>query len=244
MENIKFEPKNIKLVKIDQICPNAWNPKDKDTDEFRMIVRGIEKKGLQAPIFCRTVPDIEGYEIVDGEQRWRACKQLGYASVLVYNMGALTDQEAKEMTLWFEHKVPFNEITLAHMLKDMASLPDLIVPFTDEQLANYKEMSEFNWQNYQDGELELQDTDSEKSQHFNVTPEQLARIQMIVDEGVGDATVALMTVDKIKVTSEQKATIFDALHQYKKKYTDTSDGEALSQFAVKAIAGLQKEEHE
>jgi len=242
MENIKFDPKNIKLTKIDRIYPNKWNPKDKDTEEFRMIVRGIEKKGLQAPIFCRTVKGVDGYEIVDGEQRWRACKQLNFASVFVYDMGEISDQEAQEMTLWFEHKVPFNEITLAHLLKDMVSLPDLTVPFTDVQLENYKEMAEFNWQNYQDGDLELQDTDSVKSQHFNVTDEQLARIQLIAEEGEGDATVALMTIDKIKVTGEQKATIFDALHQYKKKFTETTDGEALSVFAVKAIAQLQEGE--
>ena len=46
MERIIFDPKNLLLVDINSVRPNTWNPKDKETEEFQMIKRGIDKKGF------------------------------------------------------------------------------------------------------------------------------------------------------------------------------------------------------
>jgi len=150
---IDFEAKNIKVIPIEEAHPNAWNPKDKDTDEYRMVKEGIERKGLKAPIFVREVPNTFGYEIVDGEQRWTACKELGFKEIVVYNLGPISDQEAQELTLWFEQQVPFNEVKLSGLLKDMVTkFPDLIVPFTSQQLENYVKMADFNFEMFNGGE--------------------------------------------------------------------------------------------
>ena len=42
MERIKYDVKNISLVEIDKIRPNNWNPKDKETEEYKLTHKPME----------------------------------------------------------------------------------------------------------------------------------------------------------------------------------------------------------
>lgn len=152
--NIKFDPSKIKVVGIDEVRPNSWNPKDKDTEEYKKILEGIRLKGLRLPIIVR---ENNGFEILDGEQRWTACKELGFEKVIIYDEGQISDKEAQELTIWYQQQVPFNEIELAKVIKGLASqYNDLELPFTEEQIQNYIKMEDFDWNQFN------QETDSEK----------------------------------------------------------------------------------
>jgi len=177
---IDFKAENVKVVPTEQVHPNDWNPKEKDTEEYRTVKRGIETKGLKAPIFVRTIPNTFGYEVVDGEQRLTACVELGFKEVVVYNLGDISEQEAKELTLWFEQQVPFNEIKLATLLKDMTlKFPDLQVPFTGQQLENYVKMADFNFDMFNEGDGTLLPTD--EMIIIKVTKEQKAIIDQAIE---------------------------------------------------------------
>jgi len=83
-------------IELNLIRPNAWN-----TNILTSTTRKIIKQRMIAggpdgtpPIIVRKVG--EAYEIVDGEQRWRIAKELGwkYLDAIVLE---LTDLEAKKM---------------------------------------------------------------------------------------------------------------------------------------------------
>ncbi len=149
MAEITFDPAKLFITDIDLIRPNDYNPKDKETEEYKKVKESIEKNGLRLPIVVREISGVEGYEIIDGEQRWRVCKELNFEKVIIYNEGNLNDQRAKELTIWYQQQVPFNEILLAKLVTEMASsYKDLALPFSEEEVLEMKELVNFDWDNF------------------------------------------------------------------------------------------------
>lgn len=173
---IKIKAENYKVIPIDKVRPNPWNPKDKETEEYNKIKKSIKTRGLREAISVR---NNNGYEILDGEQRWRACKDLGFKNILVYDWGKIDDQMAKEETIWKEVQVPFNEVKLAELVsKMMEEYKNVNLPYSPEELENYKNMTEFDWDKYnEDSEL-----DSEiRTINVRVTLEQYEIIMKALD---------------------------------------------------------------
>jgi hypothetical protein len=155
---IQFDTKKVKTVPVEQVRPNTWNPKDKNTQDFEKVKRGISLKGQRLPIIVRETGEKETlYEIIDGEQRWASCKALGFKNVLIYNEGKLSDKEAKELTIWFQQQVPFNEIELAGLVKDITMNLEgleLELPFTQTEVDEFMKLSDFDWNQYDTNEIE------------------------------------------------------------------------------------------
>ncbi len=174
MERIKYDSKNIAIIDIDDVRPNNWNPKDKQTEEYEIIKRGIKLKGLRLPIIVR---ENKGYEIIDGEQRWRICKELGYKKIIIYNEGQVSDKEARELTIWYEQHVPFNEVNLAKLITDMnTDYGNLEVPFTDEAIKDMEKLTKFDWDAFK--ATKTPDTNNElKTLSVTMTSEQYDIIQ-------------------------------------------------------------------
>jgi len=166
---IKFDENQLKIINIDEVRPNTWNPKDKDTKEYQIIKQSLNKKGLRLPVVVR---ENNGYEIIDGEQRWTAWKELGHKTILIYNEGKISDQEAKELTIWYEQKVPFNEIDLAQLVTQMnLEYTNLELPYSELDLEEMKELANFDWDKYKDNFEEEQKEDF-KTLTLNCTDEQ------------------------------------------------------------------------
>lgn len=67
---------------VDLISPNPEQPRtDLDEDGVAELADSIKKVGLVQPIIVR--PLGEGYQIIAGERRWRACRQAGLETVPV-----------------------------------------------------------------------------------------------------------------------------------------------------------------
>lgn len=70
--------KKLEIIKIplEKIAANPYQPRQKfDEKEISDLAQSIEAYGLIQPIIVRAVDD--GYQIVAGERRYRACKLLG-----------------------------------------------------------------------------------------------------------------------------------------------------------------------
>ena len=104
--NKDFNPENIEKVSIDSVYPNSYNPKVKDSKEYSDVVESLKQNGLMSFIFVREVEGEDGYEIVDGEHRYLAAKELGYKEIYIYNLGKISEEEARALTLWLEVQVP------------------------------------------------------------------------------------------------------------------------------------------
>ncbi|MCT4618120.1 MAG: ParB/RepB/Spo0J family partition protein [Marinisporobacter sp.] len=77
----KKAPKGeIDKVNINQIKPNRNQPrKNFNQDKLDTLAESIKNHGVLQPIVVRTIE--EGYEIIAGERRWKACRQAGLKEI-------------------------------------------------------------------------------------------------------------------------------------------------------------------
>ena len=154
----EYDKDRLVIVPIESVKANPWNPKDKETKEFKQVVRSLELYGFRQPILVREKDGLDGFEILDGEQRYTAATELGYSEVPVYNLGKISDTEAKAATIWMEVQVPFNEIDLSHLVVELDEL-EVALPYTEAEIEDFKHMSEFNFDTFDDDEGEFDDMD-------------------------------------------------------------------------------------
>lgn len=205
----RFDPRKVSVVPLDSVRPNTWNPKGKGSQDYEKVRRGIELKGLRLPIVVREIVDPERFlEVIDGEQRWTACKDLGYENIIVYNEGQVSDQEARELTLWYQTQVPFDEVQLAGLLAGMqVDFSDIEVPFTEQELDRYNQLANFSFEN-----LDTEDPGD------------------VSDRGKPEVLM-------IKVTEEQHGIIMMAIKQIQDENDNCSEGRALELCAADYLSG-------
>lgn len=132
MENT-YDPKRILRVPLSQVHPNNYNPKDPNSKEYQNVLKSIKLNGFRQPILVRE--DGTDFEIVDGEQRYTACLELGFDEIYVYNLGEVDDNEAKALTLWFEVQVPFDKVLLTPLVANLSEL-EVELPYNDKQISS------------------------------------------------------------------------------------------------------------
>lgn len=177
MENKDFDPSKIIKVPIDKVEPNDYNPKEKNTKEYKNVVESIRRNGLKQPIFVREVDDNDKYVVVDGEQRLTAANELGYTEIYVYNLGKISEEEAKALTIWFEVQVPFSEVELAPIVVELNKL-DITLPYTDEEIVTFEKMTQFDFDTAYNEEGPQNDEldDEMKTLNIKMTPEQFETV--------------------------------------------------------------------
>ena len=74
----QMEAMQVETVPIDSLRPNAYNPNRQTADEFAKLKKSILENGFGQPIVAW-----RSGEIVDGEHRWKACKELGFTKIKV-----------------------------------------------------------------------------------------------------------------------------------------------------------------
>lgn len=84
----------ITKISISQIIPNKFNPNAMPGGTFKKLLLSIKKFGLFNPIIVRKIED--GYEIIDGEQRYKGFIALKYIEIPCRIIEA-TDEEVKQM---------------------------------------------------------------------------------------------------------------------------------------------------
>jgi len=128
----------INEIEIEKVRPNDWNPNMMDSKKFGMLMKEISSKGCRQPVLVRLKGDM--FEIIDGEHRFNACKELGYSKVPCIVV-ADNDVEAKVSTIMMgKIKGEFNPVKLAKLIEDFAKT------YTKKQI---KEMT-----GYSEGEIE------------------------------------------------------------------------------------------
>lgn len=208
MARITFDPTKISKVSIDSINPNTWNPKDSGKGaEYEKVVKGMQIKGLRGFIVVR---EHEGsYEILDGEQRYTAAKQLGFKEMFIYNEGNISDKEAKELTILWQSQVPFDSVKEAYLVNELVlEAPENIeLPYSELELEEMKELAAFDFEQYAN-----QSDDNEENDNN------------------------LKTI-KIAVTLEQYEIIMNALSDIMEK-DDCTESTALERMAADYLSGV------
>lgn len=176
------EPKIVgkyEIVDIKRLVPNNWNPKEKIEDnrqnrqKYLSLLYTIENKGFNDPIDARTLDDKPDgvLEVLDGYHRLLAAKELGFLKIPIINYGKISLNEAKGITLdKIKVRIEEDEVLVAQLLEDIRK--DLepeeeitkIVPFTKEQVEDYRDLLKFDWYNYKVNLLPLKQGESETSE--------------------------------------------------------------------------------
>ncbi len=187
--NKDFNPENIKRVSIDLVHPNGYNPKAENTKEYYDVLESLKQNGLMSFIFVREVDGEDGYEIVDGEHRYLAAKELGYEEIYIYNLGKISIEEAKALTLWFEVQVPFDNVELAPIVVELSKL-DIKLPYSEEQIDKFAELQKFDFDELGDDEP-VEEEEGFSNLALRLTQEQFMFIdgrikEVMKDEGVSE----------------------------------------------------------
>lgn len=115
---------------IDAITPNPRQPRAVfDEDALAELVHSVKEIGLLQPVVVRPVDD--GYELIAGERRLRACKEAGFTTIPAIIRS--TDDEAmlRDALLENLHRADLNA------LEEAAAYQQLLSDFgsTQEELA-------------------------------------------------------------------------------------------------------------
>ncbi len=137
-----------KEVDISLIVPNRWNPNAQSKEMIQKGVQSVEKYGLLSFPLVREVAGI--YEIIDGEHRWKYAKELGYKTLQVENIGEISENEAKTLTILLNNLRGKDDVQKrAKILKQLNEGQLQLLPFTEEEIKNEKELIDFDFSQYE-----------------------------------------------------------------------------------------------
>lgn len=128
--------KELKVVDINLLDANPWNPNEEALEMFDKVRSNIKEYGFIDPVLVREKN--ERYQIIDGEHRWRAAKELGFTEVTIQNMGEVHDWDAEFLTLQMNNlRGEDNQVKRGKILKDLQEQkPELLqfLPLYDDQI--------------------------------------------------------------------------------------------------------------
>jgi ParB-like chromosome segregation protein Spo0J len=76
MKTITFPVLNVKMVDINKVQANNYNPNSVAPPEMRLLKHSIEEDGYTQPIVCYYDQETDMYIIVDGFHRYRCAKEF------------------------------------------------------------------------------------------------------------------------------------------------------------------------
>ena len=87
----------VSKIKIEKIKPNRSQPRKKfDSEKLNELKNSIKEKGIIQPVIVRTAQD--GYELIAGERRFRAVKELGFTEIPAI-VKEVNDADSLELSL-------------------------------------------------------------------------------------------------------------------------------------------------
>lgn len=117
-------------VPVAQISPNPQQPRDEfDQSAHEELMTSLAEVGLLQPIVVRPVDD--GFQLVMGERRWRACRELGWERIPAIVRPTEDSAMLRDALLENLHREQLNP------LEEAAAYEQLLVEFdtTHEMLA-------------------------------------------------------------------------------------------------------------
>lgn len=137
------------------VRPNGYNYNQQSPAVFNKLVESMRQFGFTLPIIVRQLRK-NAYEIIDGEHRWRAARELAMPDVRIINLGTVSDEKAKQLTIILnELGGSPDQVRLADLLRDINSNVDFgalakVMPFAEKELAAYIDSVDFSFASLSD----------------------------------------------------------------------------------------------
>lgn len=138
-------------VPVAKVKPNGWNYNVQNEATFTKLDRSMKKFGFIEPVIVRQVKG--GFEIINGEHRWRAAKTDGLETLRVIDVGKMSDEDAKQLCVIFnELSGNPDEVRLAEVLRSInAKVPTdellAVMPYSSSEMDMYLNAVDFSFDN-------------------------------------------------------------------------------------------------
>ncbi len=105
---------SIQSIQVARVSPNPFQPREKFNPEtLAELKQSIAAKGLVQPITVRRYDN--GYQLISGERRLRAVRELEYDRIPAYILDVRTDEDMLELSIIENiHREDLNPIDIAH----------------------------------------------------------------------------------------------------------------------------------
>lgn len=142
-----------RTVPIDSIEGNPWNPNVQSDFKYEHTKKVIAEFGFLDPVTVRS-GRLKGKafkkpQIIDGEHRWRAAKEIGLTEVLILDVGRMADEKAKVLTDVMNNlrgeNDPLRWAEMVQSVKD--TMPDLVqyLPYQPDELDAMIQSTQVDW---------------------------------------------------------------------------------------------------
>lgn len=155
----------VTLVDINELHPNPWNPNEQTARQYEAEIESLKTYGFVQPIIARENPDGEGFQIIDGEHRYKAMRQMmeseavieGDLSPLIESKKVpvvvvdLDDESAMKLTIIMnETRGEANTNKLSDLLAELSQSLDFNelmngLPYSEQELKELVEIGDFDW---------------------------------------------------------------------------------------------------
>lgn len=112
---VKHRVLEVKVVPIEELQPNVYNPNRMPDAEMNLLKQCIHKYGFLFPIIVSWDEEIGKYRIIDGYHRYEVLKRMGAKDVAILDL-ALSYHDAVQLT------VLMNRIKGLHQVEMMSDL--------------------------------------------------------------------------------------------------------------------------
>lgn len=148
----------MKLVSVDPstLTANPWNSNVVSEVNEQKLEASIERLGNFKPVLVRELPD-GSLQILGGEHRWGAELRRGTKEINVINLGVITDNQAKEISLADNERYgEDDQEALEQLLKSLSSADELhtFLPISDDEFDSFWSKENINLD-----DLDLDDDD-------------------------------------------------------------------------------------
>ncbi len=190
-----------KVVPIDSIRPNRWNPNVQSDFIYQKAKDSIEEYGFIDPVLVRTLTkeertdDIVVYEIIDGEHRWKGAKEKEYTEIKIEDYGELNPYDAMLLTMIMNNTRGKDDILKrVELISQLESKQSSLLPWTAEEIENQKKLLNFDFSQYNKQEdIEQEPT---RVMAFNLTTAEFEVVRMALELTKKKDTKALLELVK------------------------------------------------
>lgn len=118
------------VVRLDTVIPNPWNPNRMSPQMMQSLRHGLRTDGWIASqallVWGLDDHGIPRNTIIDGEHRWRAAREEGFATGPVVFLDGVTEAQAKALTIKMNQKRgDFDDALLAVVMQDLQHTLDV-----------------------------------------------------------------------------------------------------------------------
>lgn len=152
--------KNFIEIPINQLVKADWNYKKDDENKKEKLKNNIKRNGQIENIIVRRL-DSGFYEVVNGNHRFDALKDLGIETAVCYDLGKINQQQAIRIAIETnETRFESDHLLLAERIQEIIeefNIDDLLetMPYSEHELNNYSELLDFDWSQFDKEDINI-----------------------------------------------------------------------------------------